>query len=52
MMNEEELLEVSSAPVVKFINTMIEQAIEMRASDIHIEPWEDIVLIRFKLMAT
>ena len=49
MMNEEELLEVSSAPVVKFINTMIEQAIEMRASDIHIEPWEDIVLIRFRI---
>lgn len=49
MMNEEELLEVSSAPVVKFINAMIEQAIEMRASDIHIEPWEDIVLIRFRI---
>lgn len=49
MMNEEELLEVSSAPVVKFINTMIEQAIEMRASDIHIEPWEAIVLIRFRI---
>ncbi|NLW40182.1 MAG: Flp pilus assembly complex ATPase component TadA [Tissierellia bacterium] len=49
MMNEEELLEVSSAPVVKFINTMIEQAIEMRDSDIHIEPWEDIVLIRFRI---
>ncbi len=42
---EDELLEVASAPpIVKLINSIIQQAVDMRASDIHIEPYaKDIV---------
>ncbi|GFN35473.1 GspE/PulE family protein [Tepidimicrobium xylanilyticum] len=47
--DEEELLEIRSAPVVKLLNSMIERAIELKASDIHIEPSEDIIRIRFRI---
>jgi type IV pilus assembly protein PilB len=48
-LEDEELLEVSAAPVVKLINSIIEQAVEMRASDIHIEPWDSDIKIRFRI---
>lgn len=41
--------EVSGAPVVRFINTIIGQAIKLRASDIHIEPYEEILRVRFRV---
>lgn len=47
--DKEELLEVSTAPVVKLINSIIQQAVEMRASDIHIEPWDEEIRIRFRI---
>jgi len=37
------------APVVKLINILILQAVKDRASDIHIEPEEDIVRIRYRI---
>lgn len=40
---------VSSAPVVRFINTIIGQAIKLRASDIHLEPYEEILRVRFRI---
>lgn len=43
------LEEISSAPVVRFINTLMSQAIKLRASDIHIEPYEDILRVRFRV---
>ena len=37
------------APVVKLLNTVFEEALKMRASDIHIEPQEQSLLIRFRI---
>jgi len=37
------------APIVRFVNSIIEQAIENRASDMHIEPTEDDLRIRFRI---
>ncbi|MHC4931439.1 MAG: GspE/PulE family protein [Planctomycetota bacterium] len=36
------------SPVIKFVNLIIYQAIKERASDIHIEPFEKIVRVRFR----
>ena len=36
-------------PIIRFVNTMIEQAVIMKASDIHIEPQERILRIRFRI---
>ena len=48
-----ELLGVSlgqeEAPVVKLLQTVFEEAIRMRASDIHIEPQERYLRIRFRI---
>ena len=40
---------VSNSPIVKIVNTMIEQAARQRASDIHIEAMERIVRVRFRI---
>lgn len=45
----DELSEASSQPVIRFVNTMIEQAVLAKASDIHIEPQEKRLLIRFRV---
>ncbi|HXU92728.1 MAG TPA: GspE/PulE family protein, partial [Gallionella sp.] len=37
------------APVVKLLQTMFEDATQIRASDIHIEPQENRVVIRFRI---
>ncbi|MCB0413170.1 MAG: Flp pilus assembly complex ATPase component TadA, partial [Bdellovibrionales bacterium] len=37
------------APIVKFVNAMLEEAIKSRASDIHIEPYEKRLRIRFRI---
>jgi type IV pilus assembly protein PilB len=38
-----------SAPVVRLVNLMITEAVSMRSSDIHIEPFEDRVRIRYRI---
>ncbi len=43
------LSEISNAPVVKLVNSIIRQAIKMKASDIHIEPFEKIIKIRLRI---
>lgn len=40
--------EVNNAPAVKLVNSIIEQAVRNRASDIHIEPFAKFVKIRFR----
>lgn len=40
--------EINNAPAVKLINSIIEQAVRNRASDIHIEPFETFIKIRFR----
>lgn len=41
--------EVSNAPVVRLVNSIITQAIKSGASDIHIEPTEDSMVVRFRI---
>jgi general secretion pathway protein E len=38
----------SEAPVIRFVGDMIARAVERRASDIHVEPLEDHVRVRFR----
>lgn len=40
---------VNRSPVVRLVNSIIRQAIRLRASDIHIEPFEKYVRIRFRI---
>lgn len=39
----------SSAPVIRLVNLMIQEAVQLRASDIHVEPFEDRVRIRYRI---
>ena len=39
----------NDAPIIKLINGIISQAIKSRASDIHFEPYEDVLIIRFRI---
>jgi general secretion pathway protein E len=39
----------SEAPIIKVVNLLITQAVESRASDIHIEPFEDEVKVRYRI---
>ncbi len=41
--------EKDDAPVIKFVQLMIAEAIKNRASDIHVEPMEDRVRIRYRV---
>ncbi|MFW6028625.1 MAG: GspE/PulE family protein [Halanaerobiales bacterium] len=41
--------EVKSAPIVKLVNTVLEQAVRHRASDVHIEPFEKKIRIRYRI---
>ena len=46
---EEMQSEVESSPIVILVKTIIEQAVRMRASDIHIEPLETIIRVRYRI---
>ncbi len=46
---DEDNEEVDNAPIVLLVNKIIEQAVNERASDIHIEALEDSVRIRFRI---
>ncbi len=39
----------TEAPIIKLINLMLYQAVEARASDIHIEPYEKDMLVRYRI---
>jgi type IV pilus assembly protein PilB len=39
----------SEAPVVKLVNLIIQEAVSLRASDIHIEPFADRVRVRYRI---
>jgi type IV pilus assembly protein PilB len=39
----------SSAPIVKYVNTVLAQAIQARSSDIHFEPFENEYKIRYRV---
>jgi type IV pilus assembly protein PilB len=39
----------SDAPIVKLVNLIIQEAVSLRASDIHIEPFADRIRIRYRI---
>jgi general secretion pathway protein E len=39
----------SEAPIIKLVNMIIARALESRASDIHVEPFEDELIIRYRI---
>ncbi len=46
----EDLLDVASrAPVIKLVNLMLFEAVKRRASDVHVQPYEDRLVIRFRV---
>ena len=40
---------VSDAPVIRAVNRLIQQAVDGRASDIHVEPSDDSLAVRFRV---
>jgi type IV pilus assembly protein PilB len=43
------VIDEESTPIVKFLNTIIENAVNNHASDIHIEPIEEELRVRFRI---
>jgi len=39
----------SEAPVIRLVNLIIQRAVESRASDIHVEPFEDQLKVRYRI---
>lgn len=51
-LNINDLLDASSddeAPVIRFVNSLFVQSVRERASDIHIEPGEKEIMVRFRI---
>ena len=45
----DEAVDGDSAPIVRLVQLMIGEAVQLRASDIHVEPFEDRVRIRYRI---
>ncbi|NQU76335.1 MAG: Flp pilus assembly complex ATPase component TadA, partial [Planctomycetes bacterium] len=46
----EDLLDVARrAPIIKLVNLMLFEAVKRRASDVHVQPYEDRLTVRFRL---
>jgi general secretion pathway protein E len=41
--------ETSDAPIIKLVNLMLSQAVKARASDIHVEPYQNQLKIRYRI---
>lgn len=41
--------EITNSPIVRLVNTIFKEAVKKNASDIHIEPYEDSVRVRFRI---
>ncbi|MCA9192225.1 MAG: type II/IV secretion system protein [Planctomycetales bacterium] len=48
-MSDDEIADESGAPIVRLVHMMIQEAVQLRASDIHVEPFEDRVRIRYRI---
>ncbi len=46
--DEQAMDEINNSPAVKLVNSIIEQAVNIGASDIHIEPFEKFLRIRYR----
>lgn len=49
---DSELFLIEGAPAVKLTNSLLNQAILLNASDIHIEPFEQLIAVRFRIDGT
>ena len=47
--NDTSVTDINNAPVVRLVDSVIDNAIKARASDIHIEPFEKYVKIRYRV---
>jgi type IV pilus assembly protein PilB len=47
--HEEEVLQEVERPIVKLVNGILMNAIKERASDVHIEPYEDSLRVRYRV---
>ena len=47
--DREDDIDQSSAPVVRLVHLVITEAVQLRASDIHIEPFEDRIRVRYRI---
>ena len=47
--SEDDVVDETSAPIVRLVQLMITEAVQLRASDIHVEPFEDRVRIRYRI---
>ncbi|MCX8000004.1 MAG: ATPase, T2SS/T4P/T4SS family, partial [Leptospiraceae bacterium] len=47
--NEGELDLSNEAPIIKMVNVILSQAVTARASDIHIEPFENSLVVRYRV---
>jgi general secretion pathway protein E len=45
----EDLLDVNKAPVIKLVNMLLFQALKLRASDIHLQPYADRLQVRMRI---
>jgi general secretion pathway protein E len=46
----EDILDMANeAPIIRLVNTILKQAVNDRASDIHIEPYEKELIVRFRI---
>ncbi|MGD9126807.1 MAG: GspE/PulE family protein [Planctomycetia bacterium] len=45
----DEVVDESSAPIVRLVHLIITEAVQLRASDIHVEPFEDRVRVRYRI---
>ena len=48
--DSEDVLDVSNkAPIIKLVNTILFQALKLRASDVHFQPYPDRMQVRFRI---
>lgn len=47
--DEQEEEDINSSPIVKLVKEMIDLAVRQRASDIHIEPMEEYIRVRYRI---
>jgi type IV pilus assembly protein PilB len=45
----DEAIDETSAPIVRLVHLIISEAVQLRASDIHIEPFENRVRVRYRI---
>ncbi len=45
----DEEIDESSAPIVRLVQLVLSEAVSLRASDIHIEPFEDRIRVRYRI---